>query len=96
MTVEHLMEHADPIRQQIMGKSTGGHGYTSPGENDVPLPGMDSGTPRLRSRHPLTRQHNGWAMLPTLNQSMLPNNRPPRKPKAIPFFCNLKQKIVYF
>ena len=37
MTVEHWMERSDPIRQQILGKSTGGHGYTSPGEKDVPL-----------------------------------------------------------
>lgn len=37
MTVEHFMERADPVRQQIMGKSTGGHGYTSPSEKDVPL-----------------------------------------------------------
>lgn len=37
MTVAHFMERADPVRQQIMGKSTGGHGYTSPSEKDVPL-----------------------------------------------------------
>jgi hypothetical protein len=37
MTVEHWMERSDPIRQQIMGQSTGGHGFTSPGEKDVPL-----------------------------------------------------------
>ena len=37
MTVEHVMENSDPIRQQILGKSTGGMGYTSPGEKDVPL-----------------------------------------------------------
>ncbi|RKU22049.1 hypothetical protein C6500_05075 [Candidatus Poribacteria bacterium] len=37
MTVEHYMEGSDPIRQQILGKSTGGHGFTSPGEKDVPL-----------------------------------------------------------
>ncbi|MYK19086.1 phytanoyl-CoA dioxygenase family protein [Candidatus Poribacteria bacterium] len=37
MTVAHWMERSDPIRQQILGKSTGGHGYTSPGEKDVPL-----------------------------------------------------------
>ena len=37
MTVEHWMERSDPIRQQILGKSTGGHGFTSPGEKDVPL-----------------------------------------------------------
>lgn len=37
MTVEHYMEQSDPIRQQILGKSTGGMGYTSPGDKDVPL-----------------------------------------------------------
>ena len=37
MTVAHFMERANPVRQQIMGKSTGGHGYTSPSEKDVPL-----------------------------------------------------------
>jgi len=37
MTVEHYMEKSDPIRQQILGKSTGGMGYTSPGDKDVPL-----------------------------------------------------------
>ena len=37
MTVEQWMEGSDPIRQQIMGKSTGGHGFTSPSEKDVPL-----------------------------------------------------------
>ena len=37
MTVEHYMESSDPIRQQILGKSTGGHGFTSPSEKDVPL-----------------------------------------------------------
>lgn len=37
MTIEHFMEKSDPIRQQILGKSTGGMGYTSPGDKDVPL-----------------------------------------------------------
>lgn len=37
MTVEHFMKKSDPIRQQILGKSTGGMGYTSPGDKDVPL-----------------------------------------------------------
>lgn len=37
MTVEHIMDKSDPIRQQILGKSTGGMGYTSPGDADVPL-----------------------------------------------------------
>ena len=37
MTVEHYMDKSDPIRQQILGKSTGGMGYTSPGDADVPL-----------------------------------------------------------
>lgn len=37
MTVEHYMDKSDPIRQQILGKSMGGMGYTSPGDKDVPL-----------------------------------------------------------
>ena len=38
MTVEHLMDRCDPIRQQLLGASpSGGHGYTSPREEDVPL-----------------------------------------------------------
>ena len=37
MTVAHYMDKSDPIRQQILGKSTGGMGYTSPGDADVPL-----------------------------------------------------------
>ena len=37
MTVDHYMEKVAPIRQQLLGKSTGGMGYTSPGELDVPL-----------------------------------------------------------
>lgn len=37
MTVEQYMDKSDPIRQQILGKSTGGMGYTSPGDADVPL-----------------------------------------------------------
>ena len=98
MTVEHFMEHADPIRQQIMGKSTGGHGYTSPGEKGCSTPRVDSGTPRYRSRRTLTQQQNGWTTLSTLNQ---PVNRPkypsPEKTKTTPFFLAiLEQKIVYF
>lgn len=38
MTVGHLMERSDPIRRQLLGASaTGGHGYTSPKDEDVPL-----------------------------------------------------------
>ena len=38
MTVEHLMDRCDPIRQQLLGAGpSGGHGYTSPKEEDVPL-----------------------------------------------------------
>ncbi|MAG83113.1 hypothetical protein CMK10_03025 [Candidatus Poribacteria bacterium] len=37
MTVEHLIDQCDPIRQQLLGASTGGMGYTSPQERDVPL-----------------------------------------------------------
>lgn len=40
MTVAHLMERCDPIRRQLLGASaTGGHGYTSPTDADVPLRG---------------------------------------------------------
>ena len=37
MTVDHFMDRCDPIRQQLLGASTGGHGYTSPTDEDVPL-----------------------------------------------------------
>ena len=38
MMVEHLMDRCDPIRQQLLGAGpSGGHGYTSPKEEDVPL-----------------------------------------------------------
>lgn len=38
MTVAHLMERADPIRRQLLGASpSGGFGYTSPTDEDVPL-----------------------------------------------------------
>ena len=38
MTVEHYMEHSDPIRRQLLGASpNGGFGYTSPSDEDVPL-----------------------------------------------------------
>lgn len=37
MTVEHYMERCNPIRQQLLGASTGGNGYTSPKDEDVPL-----------------------------------------------------------
>ena len=37
MTVSHFMDQCDPIRQQLLGASTGGYGYTSPRDEDVPL-----------------------------------------------------------
>ena len=38
MTVAHLMDRCDPIRRQLLGASpTGGYGYTSPTDDDVPL-----------------------------------------------------------
>ena len=38
MTVAHLMDQCDPIQQQLFGASiTGGIGYTSPSDEDVPL-----------------------------------------------------------
>ncbi len=37
MTVDHFMDRCDPIRRQLLGASTGGHGYTSPTDEDVPL-----------------------------------------------------------
>tara|TARA_Y100000588_G_C14279414_1_gene936179 strand:+ start:463 stop:1314 length:852 start_codon:yes stop_codon:yes gene_type:complete len=38
MTVDHYLESCDPIRQQLLGVSrSGGHGYTSPTPEDVPL-----------------------------------------------------------
>ena len=38
MTVGHYLESCDPIRQQLLGVSrSGGHGYTSPTPEDVPL-----------------------------------------------------------
>ncbi|MBT3602700.1 MAG: hypothetical protein HOE48_22300 [Candidatus Latescibacteria bacterium] len=37
-TVAHLIEGSDPIRRQLLGHGpTGGFGYTSPKEEDVPL-----------------------------------------------------------
>jgi ectoine hydroxylase len=40
MTVAHLMDRCDPIRRQLLGASpTGGYGYTSPTDEDVPLRG---------------------------------------------------------
>ena len=39
-SVEHLYERCDPIRRQLLGASpTGGFGYTSPTDEDVPLRG---------------------------------------------------------
>jgi ectoine hydroxylase len=38
MSVAHFMDRCDPIRRQLLGASaSGGHGYTSPTEEDVPL-----------------------------------------------------------
>ncbi len=38
MTVAHYMARCDPIRQQLLGASpSGGHGYSSPSPDDVPL-----------------------------------------------------------
>ncbi len=37
-SVDHLIAESDPIRQQLLGHSpTGGFGYTSPSDEDVPL-----------------------------------------------------------
>ena len=37
MTVSHYMDRSDPIRRQLLGASSGGLGYTSPSDEDVPL-----------------------------------------------------------
>ncbi len=38
MTVEHYLAQCDPIRKQLLGVSpSGGHGYSSPQDEDVPL-----------------------------------------------------------
>ncbi len=37
MTVEHLFDQCDPIQRQLLGTSSGGMGYTSPEDSDVPL-----------------------------------------------------------
>ena len=38
MTVDHVMERVDPIRQQLLGAAPSGwHGYSSPKPEDVPL-----------------------------------------------------------
>ncbi|NKB67375.1 MAG: hypothetical protein GKR89_09970 [Candidatus Latescibacteria bacterium] len=38
MTVGHYLDRCDPIRRQLLGASpSGGHGYTSPQDQDVPL-----------------------------------------------------------
>jgi ectoine hydroxylase len=40
MTVERYMERSNPIQQQLLGASpSGGHGFTSPSDADVPLRG---------------------------------------------------------
>ena len=38
MTVDHYMDRSDPIRRQLLGAGpSGGHGYTSPLPEDIPL-----------------------------------------------------------
>ena len=37
MTVDHYMDRCDPIQRQLLGAATGGMGYTSPTDADVPL-----------------------------------------------------------
>ena len=37
MSVAHYMDRCDPIRRQLLGASSGGMGFTSPAEEDVPL-----------------------------------------------------------
>ena len=37
MTVSHYMDRSDPIRRQLLGAGSGGLGYTSPSDEDVPL-----------------------------------------------------------
>ncbi|MCZ6677243.1 MAG: hypothetical protein O7E52_08330, partial [Candidatus Poribacteria bacterium] len=37
ITVSHVIDRCDPIRRQLLGAGTGGHGYTSPTDEDVPL-----------------------------------------------------------
>ena len=40
MSVAHLLDRCDPIQQQLLGVShSGGHGYSSPKDEDVPLRG---------------------------------------------------------
>ena len=40
MTVDHIIDGCDPIRQQLLGATAnGGFGYTSPKDEDVPLKG---------------------------------------------------------
>ncbi|MCB0186790.1 MAG: phytanoyl-CoA dioxygenase family protein, partial [Caldilineaceae bacterium] len=40
MSVAHYLDRCDPIQQQLLGVShSGGHGYSSPKEDDVPLRG---------------------------------------------------------
>ena len=40
MTGARWIDRCDPIRAQLLGASpSGGHGYTSPTEEDVPLKG---------------------------------------------------------
>ena len=37
MTGARFMDRCDPIRRQLLGASSGGSGYTSPRDEDVPL-----------------------------------------------------------
>jgi ectoine hydroxylase len=37
MVAARFMDGCNPIRRQLLGASTGGHGYTSPTDEDVPL-----------------------------------------------------------
>lgn len=39
MTVDHCLDRCDAIQRQLLGESTGGMGYTSPTDADVPLKG---------------------------------------------------------
>ncbi len=40
MTVKHYLDRCDPIQKQLLGVSaSGGHGYSSPQDEDVPLRG---------------------------------------------------------
>ena len=52
MQVEHSLDRCDPIRKQLLGVSySGGLGYTSPSEEDIPLKAWLE--PRRRDGHSL-------------------------------------------